>query len=338
MISLDDLQEWASAAGCRLSGGAPDLLEVLRSELARDCEAGRFGEGLQRRVLTRFRYLDGADVAPVRSLLVVAVPRPAHLISVTMPSGLERTLRLPPVYLAVRETARGVASALLAGPLSGASGVALAGVPLKALAVRLGLGVYGRNNVCYVPGFGSYHQLVAVVTDSPVRGLKEQLGHVCAASECDSCGACAERCPTTAITGDRFPIDAERCLGHLNERPDPWPAWLPPEAHNCLLGCLACQEHCPQNDGLLRCEPTGVRLDADETRAMLAHAAGGPEFMPISTKAANGPNGLAGATARQSAVSKLGALGLDRHDAVLSRNLRALLALQPPPGLPAASC
>ena len=35
--------------------------------------------------------------------------------------------------------------------------------PLKSLAVHMGLAVYGRNNITYVPGFGSGHQLCGYI-------------------------------------------------------------------------------------------------------------------------------------------------------------------------------
>ncbi|MDP2870931.1 MAG: 4Fe-4S double cluster binding domain-containing protein, partial [Bacillota bacterium] len=305
----------------------PGLLEVLRRDLAMDIDAGRFGQGLQRRVLSRFRYLDGVNLTPIKSLLVIAVPRPAHLISLETPCGREHTVRLPPTYIGIRATARATLDAALSGPLSGASGAVLAEIPLKAVAVRLGLAAYGRNNVCYVPGLGSYHQLVAILTDAPVQGLTARLGPVHAAAGCDGCGACMERCPTGAITGDRFPIDAERCLSRLNERPGVWPDWLPPEAHNCLFGCLACQENCPQNAGLLSYEDTGVRLDVAETAAILARseAEATPSLDPNEGSPANGSPDE---EAWQAAVSKLGAIGLDHCRAVLGRNLRALLGLE----------
>jgi epoxyqueuosine reductase len=40
--------------------------------------------------------------------------------------------------------------------------VALSLLPLKSLAVRSGLAAYGRNNVCYVPGMGSFLELVGL--------------------------------------------------------------------------------------------------------------------------------------------------------------------------------
>jgi epoxyqueuosine reductase len=39
--------------------------------------------------------------------------------------------------------------------------IASARLPLKTLAVRSGLGKYGHNNICYIPGMGSFSRLGA---------------------------------------------------------------------------------------------------------------------------------------------------------------------------------
>ena len=60
-------------------------------------------------------------------------------------------------------------------------------------------------------------------------------------------------CPTGAIAADRFLLHAERCLVFHNERPGTvaFPEWIPPSSHGCLVGCMKCQEECPENAGLL---------------------------------------------------------------------------------------
>lgn len=40
-------------------------------------------------------------------------------------------------------------------------------LPLKSLAAHSGLAVYGRNNICYVPGMGSFLELVGLYSDLP---------------------------------------------------------------------------------------------------------------------------------------------------------------------------
>lgn len=70
---------------------------------------------------------------------------------------------------------------------------------------------------------------------------------------CQKCEACLRKCPTRAITPDRFLLRAERCFVFHNERPPdyPFPAWIDPGSHNCLIGFMLCQQFCPENKSFL---------------------------------------------------------------------------------------
>ncbi len=124
--------------------------------------------------------------------------------------------------------------------------------------------------------------------------------------ECEGCDICRLACPTDAIGADRVLLHAERCLTFANERPDPWPAWLPATSHHCLIGCLACQRCCPANPRL-EIASSGVTFSTDETRTLLGEGA--------SAGGHNG-NGLR---------RKLDELALAEEETLLGRNLRALL-------------
>jgi len=156
-----------------------------------------------------------------------------------------------------------------------------------------------------VPGFGSFVQLCAFTTDAALPDSRP------AASpelmpECESCGACVGACPTGAIDANRVLLRAERCLTFRNENPGDWPAWLDPNAHHCLLGCLRCQEICPVN-ARLPVEPTGLSFSAEETRALVE----GAEANDAHTE-----NGVR---------LKLAWLGQPYAEPVLGRNLAALM-------------
>ncbi|MBP7864815.1 MAG: twin-arginine translocation signal domain-containing protein [Acidobacteria bacterium] len=120
-------------------------------------------------------------------------------------------------------------------------------LPLKTLAVRCGLAEYGRNNVTYVKGYGSFHQLLAFYTEVELpdqwRPLKQM-------AVCKRCGLCSDTCPTKAIRKPEFVIDAGKCISLYNEIPDPMPDWIDPKAHNALAGCMKCQYQCLGNRGL----------------------------------------------------------------------------------------
>jgi epoxyqueuosine reductase len=111
---------------------------------------------------------------------------------------------------------------------------------------------------------------------------------------------------TGAIDDDRVLLHGERCLTVLNENPGEWPAWLPPSAHNCIIGCLLCQRPCPANPEL-QVEGTGIVFTAAETDALL-----------VSDDAHEGP-------AWDGIRAKLEQIGQPYDEPVIGRNFRALL-------------
>lgn len=122
--------------------------------------------------------------------------------------------------------------------------------PLKALANRMGLTDYGRNSIGYIDGLGSYFQLIGLVTDAPVsdRSVRAR-SEEAALGRCRECRICAAACPTGAISLDRFLIRAERCYTLHSESMDSIPEGLVPPLPQCLVGCMKCQEACPENKG-----------------------------------------------------------------------------------------
>ncbi|MBU0595969.1 hypothetical protein KJ567_04715 [Candidatus Bipolaricaulota bacterium] len=115
---------------------------------------------------------------------------------------------------------------------------------LKLLSVRSGLARYGRNNITYVEGMGSFLMHVAFVTDCGFPDEWTDLGMM---PQCESCRICLESCPTGAIREHQFVIDAAKCVPLYNEVPGDFPAWLPTNAHNATVGCMRCQLPCPAN-------------------------------------------------------------------------------------------
>lgn len=190
--------------------------------------------------------------------------------------------------------------------------------PLKAVAVRLGLAAYGRNNLAYVR-LGSYHQLVGFATDAALGpGPTDGRDAPALCPECTHCTACREACPTGAIGEDRILLHAERCLTLANEAEGPWPAWLSPEAHHCLVGCLRCQEACLQNAGLLHWETVTEVFSPEETATILGEAAVVEE-------------GRGRVEVRWEQVkAKVASIGLPGYETIIGRNLRALLRARGP--------
>ena len=116
----------------------------------------------------------------------------------------------------------------------------------KRFAVQAGLCEYGRDNIAYLPGYGSYIALDAFYTDMPAD--EDSWRSVVTSDACTDCHICEAVCPTSAIVHGRFLIDCTRCICNLNESPEPFPDFMPKDAHHAIVGCLRCQYVCPMNE------------------------------------------------------------------------------------------
>jgi epoxyqueuosine reductase len=138
-------------------------------------------------------------------------------------------------------------------------------LPLKLLAGRSTLGRYGRNNIMYIDGFGSFHTLRCFYTDMPCEEdtfIEPEL-----ASACTNCGICIAACPTGAISKEKFIVNTEKCLSWQNEVDGVFEEWVEPSWHNSLMGCIQCQGKCPMNKQYLSDIRTYPAFTEEETMA-----------------------------------------------------------------------
>jgi epoxyqueuosine reductase len=275
----------------------------LHTRVATVLDSGELPDGTAARIAEDIAFALPERMEAVRSVIVAAIARP--LTQATLIVGAtERTVPVPPHYAGYFTVPDGLAEA---------TGAALAPFghralrfepPLKTLAAAAGLARYGRNNLAYVPGLGSYLMLAACASDAPppddaVWAEPLQL------ERCEQCSACVRACPTGAVHADRFLLKTERCLTYVNEDAAPFPEWVDPAWHTCAVGCLRCQLVCPENASVeLTVEPPEV-FDERESAAILA---------------ATARSELAPAT-----LAKLERCGLDYSPGLVARNLRALL-------------
>lgn len=222
-------------------------------------------------------YLDKFTLKPpdgfeeARSIIIVAVPRPPTRITFTW-EGKPAPLIMPPTYLHYRGIFDQVKQTLLEILARQKHRVAKASLPLKLLAVSSGLAAYGKNNISYIEGLGSFFQLVAYYSDLPWR--RDGWHEPRMLERCRTCSACLKRCPTGAIVSDRFLIHAERCLSFHNEKPGdiPFSDWINPDWHNSLIGCMRCQEICPENRIHKGKVTQGAHFSEEETALFLKGA------------------------------------------------------------------
>jgi epoxyqueuosine reductase len=294
--------DWAQSRGYEIGWIEAAAAGEVLAEIDTRRREGGFDQAFAHENLS-FDAGQSARPAPWK-ILVVVMPRPAHVTRFLL-GGRAIEAVLPPTYERYRPTFDDVRNELAGSALRG-SGVETANVPLKLLSARLGLVRYGRNNLTYSPAAGSYLQLLGYLTDADLpEEARRDLQAPALMDECAGCGVCEALCPTSAIGNDRVLLHVERCLTLANETAGPWPSWVPEGAHNCLIGCLACQRVCPANADLPIVD-SGVTFTEEETGALLA----GDER-----------NRLAWIGIRR----KLEILGQPYREAVVGRNLKALL-------------
>jgi epoxyqueuosine reductase len=292
------------AEGCTARLVPVERLADLREAIEDRHRKREFDEGFYQERLAGFTYELPSAVADARSLFVVAVPQAKVRVTFTWKGRPVETI-VPPTYLHWQETDRRIEG--IAREVLEPFGFCVAQIPLpkKTLAVGSGLARYGRNNITYVPGLGSFHRLVALASDLPSEegawlGLE-------AMEHCGHCSACLRACPTGAIGEDRFLLHAERCLTFWNEKPPdvPFPSWIAPSWHNALVGCLACQRACPENRDVFSRVEEGPSFDEEATALFL--------------------KGICAAELASETVAKLKQADLVDFLDVLPRNLGALV-------------
>ncbi len=243
-------------------------VQDLRNRIEAEYAQGLFSEQFYHERLQFYRFAPPEELPEVCSIIVVAVPRPQTPVNFSV-NGKPITLILPPTYAGYNHVTHQVGD-MLANVLA-PEGYQLAPtrLPLKLLAACSGLAEYGRNNVCYIPGMGSFFQISAYYSDLPCEADTWQEPHLL--GRCESCRACLLKCPTRAITDERFLLHAERCLSYFNESQAtrPFPADIDPLAHNAVMGCMLCQRYCPEDKPYLNFFEASVDFSAEETALII---------------------------------------------------------------------
>lgn len=119
----------------------------------------------------------------------------------------------------------------------------------KPIAVRAGLGYYGKHGIVITQGFGSYVVLGEILTDIEIKPHDMPVE-----KDCDKCDLCIKACPTGAIVAP-YIVDRRRCIQYLSERLCIIPHEVRGIWGNRLYGCTTCQDVCPQNANLPVREP-----------------------------------------------------------------------------------
>jgi len=291
-------------ADCRFRVVSVIHLLELQKEIEARRGQGQFDEEFAQKYLPTFRFTPPQELRDAQSLIVVAMPRPPTRVIFNW-KGRRQSFMLPPTYTAYDEKRLYIEQLVAEAVDKKGFKIATPQLPLKLLATRSGLAEYGRNNITYVEGMGSFMRLTAVLSDMPCRGDSWQEPKMM--KRCKDCDLCRKACPTGAISSERFLLHAEKCLTYHNEKEarTPFPAWIKPEWHNCIIGCIRCQAACPENRPFLNMVGETAEFTEEETRLML-------EAVPIEHL-------------HERTVAKMKLLSLTDYYRELPRNLGVLL-------------
>lgn len=132
----------------------------------------------------------------------------------------------------------------------------------KALAVKAGLGWFGKNTLLVTPEFGSWVCLGELVTDIPLPPDPPFKG------DCGNCRGCIVSCPAKALD-EEGNLNPDRCLAGLTQS-----KVLPDRGLRVLMGtglygCDICQQACPRNKEGRSVEHAEFRSSFDDAYPLL---------------------------------------------------------------------
>jgi epoxyqueuosine reductase len=275
-------------------------LKELQKDIEIHHQKGLLDEELYNNYLASFDFECHDQLAGAQSVIIISIPQPQVRLKFSREDKSYPVIIPPTYYFSADDEVANLLEAHL-----GPQGYKLKKVrlPDKLLAVRSGLAEYGKNNITYVNGSGSFHRPAVFISDFPCE--VDSWREPAVMEQCETCSACMKACPTAAIGSDRFLLHAERCLTFLNERSKYFPEWLSPDCHNSLMGCMICQKVCPANKQVVKWIEAGATFDDAETDLILNDIP--EEQLPQKTS------------------EKLKVQGMMEYYDVLGRNLKMLI-------------
>jgi len=261
-ISTKTIEQF-EAAGFRAAFLPYHAIEQIKQSYDELSEKGRDIQYVQNAV-KHFKNNQPPNI-PFEPLSFLIAAQPGDYAQILLiVNGKQIAVPIPPPFNEPAEKKR--FEDILGSVIKGHQTAHTRGISQKLLTVLSGLGRYGRNNICYIGGLGSYFNLRAFYTDILCEDHSQPLRYL---DECETCTLCRENCPTSAI-GQSSVIDAARCLSMYNEVEGTIPDWIPQNAHHTMISCLRCQEICPVNKSLPEKKEHTLELSEAETGVLLS--------------------------------------------------------------------
>lgn len=126
-------------------------------------------------------------------------------------------------------------------------------LPMKEIAYRSGLGVYGRNGLIHNEKYGSHMTLHMILTNAEFPYTMNELQDI---SDCGSCKRCMDSCPMHAIA-ENGTVIISKCMRYHMMSPNIIPIEVREKMGTRMLGCDECQKCCPKNRIAYRQAVTG---------------------------------------------------------------------------------
>jgi epoxyqueuosine reductase len=196
--------------------------------------------------------------------IIIAIPQRSTVVTFNM-NGKKIDTIIPPTYIYKKYQEK--IFKILLKSFGKKSKINFAYLPKKLIAVRSGLAKYGKNNITYVDGMGSFHRLELFFIDYPFDIDDWQEEKMMRA--CNGCLLCTKICPNNCIREHDFVIKAEKCLTYLNENAGKFPDWVSIKSHNALVGCMKCQIVCPVNRNYIKNNDKGISFSEKETEIII---------------------------------------------------------------------
>ncbi|MFX1279190.1 MAG: 4Fe-4S double cluster binding domain-containing protein [Promethearchaeota archaeon] len=248
-----------------------DYLEDLQKDFNKLNSANKLSfHPTYRKYLNNKKFKIPDKLPKAKSLIILAISTRLAQVNFQL-NGKEYEIIIPPNYyddgLEYEDLENLVLNDIIDEP---DHKVEFAHVHLKLLAVRSGLGKYGRNNICYIDDWGSCISLYAYFTDYDFK--EDNWNDLVMMDSCKNCESCINNCPTGAIPTakeEEFVINAGKCISLYNEIPGDIPSWINPKAHNALIGCMKCQFQCPANQKAFHNIRRLETISEEETKLIL---------------------------------------------------------------------